>query len=93
MQPQTSSLELLAPPAPAASRPRALTVVRREVELIVNAHASGAADVAAKALDALSAAGARPRLHVTADEGELESVVRRAEGRRIVLVAAGRRRG
>jgi diacylglycerol kinase family enzyme len=63
-----------------------LTVVRREVELIVNARASGAVDVAARAAAALASAGARPRLHVTADEGELESVVRGADDRRVVLV-------
>jgi diacylglycerol kinase (ATP) len=69
-----------------SERRSGLTVVRREVELIVNARASGAVDVAARATDALTAAGARPRLHVTADEAELESVVRGAEDRRIVLV-------
>jgi diacylglycerol kinase (ATP) len=68
------------------ARRSGLTVVRREVELIVNARASGAADIAARAAAALSSAGARPRLHVTADEGELDSVVRGADGRRLVLV-------
>jgi diacylglycerol kinase family enzyme len=84
-----TSVEPLAPqplPLVAPRRRSGLTVVRREVELIVNARASGAAEVAARALAALSSAGGRPRLHVTMDEGELESVVRRAEGRRIVLV-------
>jgi diacylglycerol kinase (ATP) len=77
--------ENLSRPVPRTRR-SGLTVVRREVELIVNARASGAADVAARAVDALAAAGARPNLHVTADEGELESVVRAADGRRVVLV-------
>ena len=70
---------------PRVRRP-GLTVVRREIELIVNARASGVAEVAARAADVLSAAGARTRLHVTMDEGELESVVRGADGRRVVLV-------
>jgi diacylglycerol kinase family enzyme len=88
--PPRTALDLPAPETPTRPLPRArrstLTVVRREVELIVNARASGAADVAARAADALTAAGGRPRLHVTADEGELESVVRGADGRRVVLV-------
>jgi diacylglycerol kinase (ATP) len=78
------------PPHPPvrARRPR-LTVVQREIELIVNARASGnggAAAVAARATAALRDAGGHVRAHVTADEGELEAVVRRADGRRVVLV-------
>jgi diacylglycerol kinase (ATP) len=88
--PPRTALPLPAPQTPTrpAVRPRrsALRVVRREVELIVNARASGAAEVATRAADALVAAGGRPRLHVTADEGELDSVVRGADGRRVVLV-------
>jgi diacylglycerol kinase (ATP) len=88
--PPRTALHLPAPQTSTRPVPRlkrsGLTVVRREIELIVNARASGAADVAARALDVLSAAGARPRLHVTGDEGELESVVRGADGRRVVLV-------
>jgi len=65
-----------------------LAVVAREVELIVNARASGSlgGDVVAQATAALRAAGARVRAHLTADEGELAAVVGAAEGRRVVLV-------
>jgi diacylglycerol kinase (ATP) len=81
------------PPRPAlepASHPAhparpALTVVAREVELVVNARASGNGDAGA-ATAALVAAGARVRAHVTADEAELAAVVRGAEGRRLVLL-------
>ena len=77
-----------AAPAPAPARSRArLTVVGREVELVVNGRASGTAkaEVLERATAALSAAGANVRAHVTADEAELARVVQRAEGRRIVL--------
>ena len=78
---------LAAPAAPARKRPAHLTVVGREVELVVNGRASGTAkaEVLERATAALRAAGASVRAHVTADEAELERVVRRAEGRRIVL--------
>jgi diacylglycerol kinase (ATP) len=79
-------------PAPAAEpRPHArrarLTVVGREVELVVNGRASGTAgaEVLERATAALTEAGARVRAHVTADEAELAAVVRGAEDRRIVL--------
>ena len=78
-------------PAPragaAAAAPGRLTVVSREVELVVNGRASGTAkaEVLERATAALRAAGATVRAHVTADEAELERVVRRAAGRRIVL--------
>jgi diacylglycerol kinase (ATP) len=63
--------------------------VRREVELIVNGHASGSGagpTVLARAAAALAAAGARVRAHVTTDEAQLAEVVRGAEDRRLVLV-------
>jgi diacylglycerol kinase (ATP) len=80
------------PPAPpreasVGSGTAALTVVGREVELVVNGHASGAGDlVVARAVSALRTAGARVRAHVTADEEELAAVARAAEDRRLVLV-------
>ena len=90
VQPFTHDTLLPAPaaPAPAPARSRArLTVVGREVELVVNGRASGTAkaEVLERATAALSAAGASVRAHVTADEDELAHVVQRAEGRRIVL--------
>jgi diacylglycerol kinase family enzyme len=73
-------------PRAAARRP-ALTVVAREVELIVNGRASGTSGgaVVERATAALRAAGARVRVNVTADEAELEAVVRAADERRLVL--------
>jgi diacylglycerol kinase family enzyme len=59
------------------------------VELVVNANASGAggaAEVVARATQALRAAGARVRARLTADEHELADAVRDAEDRRLVLV-------
>jgi diacylglycerol kinase (ATP) len=77
-------------PAPAVARRRPrLVVVGREVELIVNARASGtggAGEVVARATAVLRAAGARVRAHVTADEQELAAAVGGAEGRRLILV-------
>jgi diacylglycerol kinase (ATP) len=88
--PPRTALEPLPTPSletPAIRTRRAeLTVVQREVELIVNARASGTGAAAARAADALAEAGARVRTHVTTDEAELEAVVRGAEGRRLVLV-------
>ncbi len=87
--PDSLSLRPAAPARPARSRrPAALTVVGREVELIVNGRASGSAgrDVLADATAALRDAGARVRSHVTDDEAELATVVRGAEDRRIVVV-------
>jgi diacylglycerol kinase (ATP) len=88
--PPRNALDLVpAPPleTPAIRAPRAeLTVVRREVELIVNARASGSDAAAARATAALAEAGARVRVHVTADEADLADVVQSAEGRRLVLV-------
>ena len=74
-----------------APRPRRapLAVVGREVQLIVNGHASGAAgsaEVTARATAALRAAGARVHALRTADEAELADAVRRAGDRRLVLV-------
>ena len=66
-------------------RQRPLTVVGREVELVVNGNASGAGDVA-RATEALRRAGAHVRAHVTASEAELAAVVREAADRRLVLV-------
>ena len=77
-------------PAPAVARRRArLVVVGREIELIVNARASGnggANEVVERATSVLRDAGARVRPHVTADEQELAAAVRGAEDRRLVLV-------
>src|SRR5215213_3787555 len=72
-------------------RPRRapLEVVGREVQLIVNARASGAgeaADVLARATNALRAAGGRVHARLTADETELADAVRGAGDRRLVLV-------
>ena len=79
-----------APPRPAIRRRRGLlSVVRREVQLVVNARASGAdgpGDVVADATRALRAAGARVRALVTADEQELAAAISAADGRRVVLV-------
>src|SRR5918997_6844225 len=78
-----------APPRPVdRRRPATLTVVGREVELVVNARASGnsGGDLLAGATAVLRDAGARVRSHLTADEGELAAVVRAAEDRRVVLV-------
>jgi diacylglycerol kinase (ATP) len=78
-----------APARPPLRRiPAPLTVVRREVQLVVNGRASGtggAAEVVERATAALRAAGARVRATVTADEQELAAAVRGAEGRRLVL--------
>jgi diacylglycerol kinase family enzyme len=74
----------LEPPTPVRER-RALTVVGREVELVVNGNASGAADVA-RATQELRNAGAQVRAHVTGSEAELAAVVREAGDRRLVLV-------
>ncbi len=74
------------PQSGAAVRERpALTVVGREVELVVNGNASGAADVA-RATQELRYAGAHVRAHVTGSEAELAAVVREAGDRRLVLV-------
>jgi len=77
-------------PRPAQrARRRRLTVVQRDVELVVNARASGnggASEAAARATAALERAGGRVHAHVTADEAELAAVVRGAEDRRLVLV-------
>jgi diacylglycerol kinase family enzyme len=74
-----------------APRPRRapLEVVGRELQLIVNARASGAGDagdVLARATGALRAAGGRVHAKLTADEAELAAAVRGAGERRIVLV-------
>ncbi len=89
MPPRTALEPVPAPPleTPAIRSRRAeLTVVRREVELIVNARASGSGAAAARAAAALAEAGAGVHTHVTGDEAELEAVVRGAEGSRVVLV-------
>ena len=70
-------------------RRAALTLVRGDVQLVVNGRASGAAgsnEVAARATSALRDAGARVRALVTTDEEELAAAVRGAEDRRVVLV-------
>lgn len=78
------------PPRPALRPGRApLVVVRREVQLVVNARASGAngsGEVVARATSALRDAGARVRSLLTGDEEELAAAVRGADGRRLVLV-------
>ncbi len=71
--------------APVRRRPGALTIIGREVELVVNGNASGAADMA-RATDELRRAGARVRAHVTGSEAELAAVIREAAERRLVLV-------
>jgi diacylglycerol kinase (ATP) len=90
MTPETALARRLPTPheAPASPRRPALAVVAREVELVVNARASGSADrdVLAEATAALRAAGARVRANLTADEAELAAVVRGAGDRRLVLV-------
>src|ERR687897_1859081 len=61
----------------------------RHVDVILNARASGAADVAAvgrRATTALEAACAHVRIRRTADPAELAEAVSAADGRRIVLV-------
>jgi diacylglycerol kinase (ATP) len=83
-------LQSNAPAAPASRRRRrVLTVVGREVQLVVNARASGAGgagEVVDRATSALRAAGGRVRALVTGDEQEFAAAVHRADGRRLVLV-------
>src|SRR5215207_9187421 len=76
------------PARPAPRRRSApLTVVRRDVQLVVNGRASGGGDaVAERAASALRAAGAQVKTLVTRDEQELAAAVRGADGRRLVLV-------
>jgi len=57
----------------------------RRVVLVVNANASGAADIAARATHELRAAGAAVRARPTADEAELAAVVGDSDGARVVL--------
>jgi diacylglycerol kinase (ATP) len=74
---------------PSTPRRAPLSVVSRDVELVVNANASGNRDVGevvARAANALRDAGARVRESLTADEHELAATVRQAEDRRLVLV-------
>src|SRR5688500_16342182 len=66
-----------------------LEVVGREVQLIVNARASGAgepSEVMARARSALRSAAARVHARLTADEAELAAAVRGAADRRTVLL-------
>jgi diacylglycerol kinase (ATP) len=88
MRPDTATRLAPRPQARTAvrRRPAALTVVGREVELVVNANASGAGDVVARATAELRSAGAHVRARVTASERELAAVVRDAGDRRLVLV-------
>jgi diacylglycerol kinase family enzyme len=92
MRPHIATDTPLAPRLPArpSERPRApFSVVSREVELVVNANASGngaADEVVARATRALRAAGARVSARLTANEQELAAAVRAAQDRRIVLV-------
>jgi diacylglycerol kinase (ATP) len=72
------------PPGASAS-----ALAARDVDLVVNANATGAgstADVVARATDALERAGAHVRAHVTGTETELAAVAATAAGRRFVLV-------
>lgn len=72
-----------------APRPWTVTTPARDVELVVNANASGAGrpeDVAARATRALRAAGARVSVSLTADVAELAAVVDGAGDRTLVLV-------
>jgi diacylglycerol kinase (ATP) len=93
MRPETALASRPAPstaPRPALRpRPAPLTVVGRDVELLVNGNASGAGGAAAvveRATGALRAAGARVHARVTASEAELAAAVREAGERRVVLV-------
>ncbi|HEX2412141.1 MAG TPA: diacylglycerol kinase family protein [Solirubrobacteraceae bacterium] len=74
-------------PRPAVPpRPAPLTVVGRDVALLVNGNASGADGVAERATAELRAAGAHVHARVTASEAELAAAVREAGDRRVVLV-------
>jgi diacylglycerol kinase (ATP) len=77
-------------PVTVQRRPGVRTGLRREVELVVNARASGVGadprEVAARAGAALTAAGARVHDRLTADERELAEVVSGAGTRRVVVV-------
>ncbi len=92
MRPDTALDTLLAarPEIATPERERAaLTVVGRDVALIVNGNASGtgaAGEIVARATGALQGAGARVHARVTASEAELAAAVRAAGRRRIVLV-------
>jgi diacylglycerol kinase (ATP) len=90
MRPDTALDTALRPEIATPERERAaLTVVGRDVELIVNGNASGtgaAGEIVARATGALRDAGARVHARVTASEAELAAAVRAAGGRRIVLV-------
>jgi len=84
-----SHLDLRHHAPPGVRRRARLVVVGREVELIVNARASGTggpAAVVGRATSVLRDAGARVRAHITADEQELAAAVGGAAGRRLVLV-------
>jgi diacylglycerol kinase family enzyme len=70
-------------------RPASPAIATREVDLVVNANATGAgstADVVTRATATLEEAGAHVRAHVTRDEAELAAVAAHSAGRRLVLV-------
>jgi diacylglycerol kinase (ATP) len=76
--------------ADGASEPSgASAVAPRDVDLVVNANATGAGsapEVVARATAALARAGAHVRTHLTVSEKELAAVTAHAAGRRLVLV-------
>jgi diacylglycerol kinase (ATP) len=93
MRPDTALDHHLVPRPEARPRARRqsapISIVRREVELVVNANASGtggAEQVVARATHELRGAGARVRARLTADVQELAAVVRETQDRRLVLV-------
>jgi diacylglycerol kinase (ATP) len=93
MRPDTALDSRLVPRTESRAAPRrrraGLTIVRREVELVVNANASGTGDparIVARATQVLRAAGAHVHARVTADEDQLTAAVREAAARRLVVV-------
>jgi diacylglycerol kinase (ATP) len=90
MRPDTTSSVLAAhgPSEPAG----ASAVAARDVDLVVNANATGAgstADVVARATHALERAGAHVRAHVTGSETELAAVAANAAGRLVLVGGDG----
>jgi diacylglycerol kinase (ATP) len=91
MRPDTALDSRLAPRPESGTAVRErppLTIVGRDVALIVNGNASGtdAAETVARATRELSAAGARVQARVTTSEAGLAAAVREAADRRLVLV-------
>jgi len=85
----STALDIRLPLVRPARRPWTVTTPARDVALVVNANASGAerpGDVAARAARALSAAGARVAVSLTADAAELGAIVDTTDDRTLVLV-------